>query len=128
MILTYYAYIYTYPASTQSIARLKLLIPRVYLMRIVAIGSKVFVTSFQLAGIEGISIDSPFEAISKINTLINNGVGLILISDDVAASIRKELTDIRAKNPIPLIFELPAPGSKKVQINYRNLLKQILGI
>mgnify|MGYP001073919541 CR=1 FL=1 len=104
-------------------------------MRIIAIGSKVFVTSFQMAGIEGIYVDSPMDAMSKINSLIskgssnnNNDVGLILISDDVAASIRKELTEFRAKNPIPLVFELPAPGSKKVQVNYRMLLKQILGI
>jgi len=104
-------------------------------MRIIAIGSKVFVTSFQMAGIEGIYVDSPMDAMSKINSLISSGnsnntndVGLILISDDVAASIRKELTEFRAKNPIPLVFELPAPGSKKVQVNYRMLLKQILGI
>ncbi len=102
-------------------------------MRIIAIGSKVFVTSFQMAGIEGIYVDSPMDAMSKINSLVssgnsNNNVGLILISDDVAASIRKELTEFRAKNPIPLVFELPAPGSKKVQVNYRMLLKQILGI
>jgi V/A-type H+-transporting ATPase subunit F len=104
-------------------------------MRIIAIGSKVFVTSFQMAGIEGIYVDSPMDAMSKINSIISKGssnnsndVGLILISDDVAASIRKELTEFRAKNPIPLVFELPAPGSKKVQVNYRMLLKQILGI
>ncbi len=101
-------------------------------MRIIAIGSKVFVTSFQMAGIEGIYVDSPIDAMSKINSLIskgsNNDVGLILISDDVAVSIRKELTEFRTKNPIPLVFELPAPGSKKVQVNYRTLLKQILGI
>jgi V/A-type H+-transporting ATPase subunit F len=104
-------------------------------MRIIAIGSKVFVTSFQMAGIEGIYVDSSMDAMSKINSIISKGssnnsndVGLILISDDVAASIRKELTEFRAKNPIPLVFELPAPGSKKVQVNYRMLLKQILGI
>ncbi|MEM0364138.1 MAG: V-type ATP synthase subunit F [Candidatus Nitrosocaldus sp.] len=99
-------------------------------MRVVALGSKVFVTSFQMAGVEGISVDSPMDALSKISALVgkSNEVGLILVSDDIAAGIRKELTEIRAKNPIPIIFELPAPGSKKVQVNYRALLKQILGI
>lgn len=99
-------------------------------MRVVALGSKVFVTSFQMAGVEGISVDSPIDALSKINTLVSKGneIGLILVSDDIAAGIRKELTEIRAKHPIPIIFELPAPGSKKVQVNYRALLKQILGI
>lgn len=98
-------------------------------MRIVAIGSRVFITSFQLAGVQGTKVDSPFEALTEINKLTGkNDVGLVLLSDDVAKDIRKELTGIRAKTPIPLIFELPAPGSKKEKVDYRALLKQILGV
>lgn len=98
-------------------------------MRIVAIGSRVFITSFQLAGVQGMKVDSPFEALTEINKLTGkNDVGLVLLSDDVAKDIRKELTGIRAKTPIPLIFELPAPGSKKEKVDYRALLKQILGV
>lgn len=98
-------------------------------MRIVAIGSRVFVTSFQLAGIQGLSVDSPSDALVQINTLTGkNDVGLVLLSDDMAKEIRDELTNIRTKNPIPLIFELPAPGSKKEIVDYRTLLKQILGV
>ena len=98
-------------------------------MRIVAIGSRVFITSFQLAGVQGTKVDSPSEALTEINKLTGkNDVGLVLLSDDVAKDKRKELTDIRAKMPIPLIFELPAPGSKKEKVDYRALLKQILGV
>jgi V/A-type H+-transporting ATPase subunit F len=39
-----------------------------------------------------------------------------------------QLTNIRANRPIPLIFELPAPGSSKENVDYRALLKQILGV
>jgi V/A-type H+-transporting ATPase subunit F len=46
----------------------------------------------------------------------------------MAKEIRFQLTDIRSKKPIPLIFELPAPGSTKESIDYRALLKQILGV
>ncbi|HYY65944.1 MAG TPA: V-type ATP synthase subunit F [Nitrososphaeraceae archaeon] len=98
-------------------------------MKVVAVGSRVFVTSFQLAGVQGIKVNSPAEALSEINKIGGaNDVGLILLSDDIGKEIRYHLTDIRAKKPIPLIFELPSPGSKKEKVDYRALLKQILGI
>jgi V/A-type H+/Na+-transporting ATPase subunit F len=98
-------------------------------LKVVAVGSRVFVTSFQLAGVQGIKVSSPAEALSEINKMGGaNDVGLILLSDDIGKEIRYHLTDIRAKKPIPLIFELPSPGSKKEKVDYRALLKQILGI
>jgi V/A-type H+-transporting ATPase subunit F len=87
------------------------------------------VTSFQLAGVEGIKITSSDEILNELNKLgSSDDIGLILLSDDMAKEIRFQLTDIRSKRPIPLIFELPAPGSTKESIDYRALLKQILGV
>lgn len=98
-------------------------------VHIVAIGSRVFVTSFQLAGVKGIKVESSNEALSEINKFgENSGVGLVLLSDDIGKEIRPSLTALRTKRPIPLIFELPAPGSKKEKVDYRALLKQILGV
>jgi V/A-type H+/Na+-transporting ATPase subunit F len=98
-------------------------------MHIVAIGSRVFVTSFQLAGVKGIKVDTSTEALTEINKMDENtGVGLVLLSDDISKEIRYQLTSLRAKRPIPLIFELPSPGSKKEKVDYRALLKQILGV
>jgi len=98
-------------------------------MNIVAIGSRVFVTSFQLAGVKGIKVDTSSQALSEINKMDeNSGVGLVLLSDDLGKEIRFQLTNLRAKRPIPLIFELPSPGSKKENVDYRALLKQILGV
>lgn len=98
-------------------------------MRIVAIGSRVFITSFQLAGVQGIKADSSSEVLTLINKIGgNNDVGLILLSDNLGKEIRSQLTDIRSKKPIPLIFELPSSGSTKEKVDYRALLKQILGV
>ena len=98
-------------------------------LRIMAVGSRIFVTSFQLAGVEGIKVESASEALEHINSLDNvSDVGLVLISEDIGKDIRTQLTNIRANRPIPLIFELPAPGSTKENVDYRALLKQILGV
>lgn len=94
-----------------------------------AVGSKVFVTSFQLAGVEGVKANSPEEALNEINRVgSSDDVGLILVSDDFGKKIRYQLTELRSKKPIPLVFELPSPGSTKESVDYRGLLKQILGV
>jgi V/A-type H+-transporting ATPase subunit F len=98
-------------------------------MRLVAIGSRVFVTSLRLAGVQGIVVDSPEQALLQIGSIGGSeDIGLVLLSDDIGKEIRYQLTEIRAKRPIPLIFELPSPGSKKENVDYRSLLKQILGV
>jgi len=98
-------------------------------LRVIAIGSRVFVTSFKLAGVEGIKVDSSAQALSQLNQLSSTtDVGLVLLSDDIGKEIRNQLTDLRTKKPIPLIFELPSPGSSKHDVDYRSLLKQILGV
>ena len=98
-------------------------------LRIMAVGSRIFATSFQLAGVEGIKVESASEALEHINSLDNvSNVGLVLISEDIGKDIRTQLTNLRANRPIPLIFELPAPGSTRENVDYRALLKQILGV
>jgi len=94
----------------------------------VAIGSRVFVTGLRLAGIEGLIVDSS-KALDTVNKLIKDKeVGLVLLSDDISKSIRSKLNEIRSKHPTPLIYEVPAPGSKKEKFEYRDMLKQILGV
>lgn len=93
-----------------------------------AIGSRVFVTGLRLAGIEGLIVDSS-KALDTVNKLIKDKeVGLVLLSDDISKSIRSKLNEIRSKHPTPLIYEVPAPGSKKEKFEYRDMLKQILGV
>lgn len=98
-------------------------------MQIVTVGSRVFVTSFQLAGVQGVIVDSPNDALVQITKLMNDStIGLVLISDDISKTLGNKLTELRTKKSTPLIFELPAPGSQKGEVDYRLLLKQILGV
>ena len=53
-------------------------------MKTIAIGSKTFVTGFQLAGIEGINVEDHNDLMKNVNSFIDDGdVRLILVSDDV---------------------------------------------
>lgn len=97
-------------------------------MKIVTVGSRVFVTSSQLAGIQGIIVETPEKAFNEIKKLTDDSdVGLVLVSDDISNPINDQLTALRTEKST-LIFSLPAPGSKKVEIDYRVMLKKILGV
>ena len=97
-------------------------------MKIVTVGSRVFVTSSQLAGIQGIIAETPDKALNEIKKLTDDSdVGLILVSDDISDPINDELTTLRTEKST-LVFSLPAPGSKKVEVDYRAMLKKILGV
>ena len=97
-------------------------------MKIFTVGSKSFVTSFQLAGIPGIISENPDNALNEITKLTNDSdVGLILVSDDITSSIDDELTSLRAQKST-LVFALPAAGSEKTEGDYRVMLKKILGV
>ncbi|MCH7757414.1 MAG: V-type ATP synthase subunit F [Thaumarchaeota archaeon] len=97
-------------------------------MKIFTVGNKSFVTSFQLAGIPGIISATPEIALDEIKKLTNDSdVGLVLVSDDLSEPIDDELTALRTKKST-LVFALPATGSKKTDVNYRLMLKKILGV
>ena len=97
-------------------------------MKIFTVGSKSFVTSFQLAGIPGIISETPQKALDEIKKLTDDSdVGLVLVSDDIAETINDQLTLLRAEKST-LVFALPAAGSKKTEVDYRVMLKKILGV
>ena len=97
-------------------------------MKIFTVGSKSFVTSFQLAGVPGIISETPQSAFDEIKKLTDNSdVGLILVSDDISEPINDKLTLLRAERDT-LVFALPATGSEKTQVDYRVMLKAILGV
>lgn len=97
-------------------------------MKIFTVGSKSFVTSFQLAGIPGIISQTPEKALDEIKKLTDDSdVGLVLVSDDVTEAISDELTTLRSQKST-LVFALPSVGSQKTEVDYRVMLKKILGV
>ncbi len=98
-------------------------------MKVVAIGGKAFVTGFVLAGVSGEYVSSPPEALEMVKKLVTNpDIGLIMVSGEVAKPIRDELTAVRTKRAVPLIYEVPGPGSKAEKVEYRAMLRSILGV
>ena len=97
-------------------------------MKIVTVGSRSFVTSFQLAGVSGVITETADQALDEITKLTDDSdVGLVLVSDDISQQINDQLTALRAEKST-LVFALPAVGSEKTEVDYRVMLKKILGV
>lgn len=98
-------------------------------MKVVAVGGKAFVTGFVLSGVSGEYVSNSPAALEKIEVLSKDPqVGLIMVSDEVAKPIAEQLTQLKTKRAIPLIYEVPGPGSKKGKVEYRAMLRAILGV
>jgi V/A-type H+/Na+-transporting ATPase subunit F len=98
-------------------------------LKVFAVGGKAFVTGFVLSGVSGAYVSSPEAALDRVRKLVKDPeVGLIMVSDDVARPIRDELTELRSTRAIPLIYEVPGPGSKAEKVEYRAMLRSILGV
>jgi V/A-type H+/Na+-transporting ATPase subunit F len=98
-------------------------------LKVVAVGGKAFVTGFVLSGVSGEYVSTPSAALAKIESLSKDPtVGLVMVSDEVAKPIADQLTLMKAKKAIPLIYEVPGPGSKKEKVEYRAMLRAILGV
>jgi len=98
-------------------------------VKVVAVGGKAFVTGFVLSGVSGEYVSSPTAALEKVEILSKDPtVGLIMVSDEVAKPIAGQLTSLKSKKAIPLIYEVPGPGSKKEKVEYRAMLRAILGV
>ncbi|MEM0090495.1 MAG: V-type ATP synthase subunit F [Nitrososphaerota archaeon] len=98
-------------------------------MRVVAVGSRSFIMGFRLAGAGGIEVTDAKEVLSTVNKLMSDPeVGLIILSEELTYEIRNEINEIRSKKSMPLIYVLPSPSTSTKGMDYRTLLRQVLGI
>jgi V/A-type H+/Na+-transporting ATPase subunit F len=97
--------------------------------RVIADGETVL--GFRLAGIEGVVVGSPEEALKALREALNSGeeVGIILITERVAQTIRNEVDRLVFSTTFPLILEIPdSRGPLEGRGNIRDLVRSAVGI
>jgi len=69
------------------------------------------VRGFRLAGVEGRAVTAPSEAAAALHAAAaRRDVGVVILTDAVAAGIRAEVDAVRAAPARPLVVEVPGPG------------------
>ncbi len=77
-------------------------------MRIVVIADPRTCLAFSLGGIDTRPVDGPEEAAMMLKSLqVDKEVGLILITERIADTIREQVDQVVLGSPLPLLLEIP---------------------
>lgn len=99
-------------------------------MKFYCIGDKDTVRGFRLAGIEGrIASDATEAAAALEDALRRRDLGIIVITDALAARIRSQVDAVRLEREQPLLVEVPGPlGPISGRKTLRELVQEAVGI
>jgi vacuolar-type H+-ATPase subunit F/Vma7 len=99
-------------------------------MKYLVIGDEDTVLGFRYAGIEGTVVGTAEEAKEAFASAVKSPtVGIIIINDAIAESIRPDINKVRFEAKEPLIVEIPGPGGPAVErMSLIKMIHQAVGI
>jgi V/A-type H+-transporting ATPase subunit F len=102
-------------------------------MNVIGLCDKDTAAGLQLAGIQTVYVPdkekTPLHYWHKIEDNIES-IGLIIVTEEIAEQIGKELNEFRLRNIIPIVVEIPDKhGRKKDHTDYvSHLIKKAVGM
>ena len=99
-------------------------------MKFFCIGDEDTVRGFRLAGLAGQAVVTAEEASAALQTAVKRpDVGVVIITDAVAADIREQVDRVRLECERPLLVEVPGPQGPIVgRKSLRQLVQEAVGI
>jgi V/A-type H+-transporting ATPase subunit F len=88
------------------------------------------VRGFGLAGVTGITVTTPGEAVAAFRAASRDpACGIIILTEAIAAWIPQEIEDTRFHQVTPLVIEIPsAAGPSQKRKTLRQLVQEAVGI
>lgn len=85
-------------------------------MKVLVVGHPEAVLGFSLVGLEGRPAHDAAEVNQVLDeALVSPDTGIILVTSDAAAMIPARMEDLKLHSTVPLVVEIPAPGSQDGQ-------------
>lgn len=100
-------------------------------MKFYCIADEETVRGFRLAGVSGQAVATAAEAAEALAGVAAAGsdCGIVILTDKVAAGIRRQVDVFRLERERPLIVEIPGPGGPLPgRQGLRRLLQEAVGI
>jgi|WetSurMetagenome_2_1015567.scaffolds.fasta_scaffold751917_2 V/A-type H+/Na+-transporting ATPase subunit F len=99
-------------------------------MQMLVIGHPDAVLGFSLAGVGGRVARSAADTHQALDeALATTGIGIILVTDDVAALVRTRMDQLKMHSTVPLVVEIPAPpGARPTTPPLSEVVKRAIGI
>ncbi len=99
-------------------------------MKFFVIGDSDTVLGFRYAGIEGRVVSDASEAAAALHkAAARSDIGIIIITEEIAESVRDEVTSIRVKVSRPLLVEVPGPtGPSPKRRTLLSIITEAVGV
>ncbi|HET6442665.1 MAG TPA: V-type ATP synthase subunit F [Phycisphaerae bacterium] len=99
-------------------------------MKFFCVADEDTVRGFRLAGVEGEAVATAAEADQAIRRAAQRpDLGILIVTDTVAADVRELVDDVRMNRDRPLIVEIPGPqGPMPGRKTLRQLVQEAVGI
>lgn len=87
------------------------------------------VLGFQCAGIPGVAVSTAEETVQALQEAKERNVGIVILTEEVAASIQAELDELRFGDALPLVVEIPgAQGPMPGRRGLTEIIREAIGI
>ena len=99
-------------------------------MKVLVIGHPEAVLGFSLAGVQGQVVTTADEAGRALDeALASKEIGIILVTQDIAAMLQARVEDLKLHSTIPLVVEIPSPaGVSTDQPSLSEIVLRAIGI
>jgi V/A-type H+-transporting ATPase subunit F len=99
-------------------------------MKFFVVADEHTVTGFKLAGLEGEVVESAEEASEALEKAFDSeDIGIIIITEKIASSIREEIDEFIFGRSFPLIIEIPdRKGPMEGRTSIREMVRSAVGV
>jgi V/A-type H+-transporting ATPase subunit F len=99
-------------------------------MQLFVIGDESTVAGFGLVGVEGETVETPDEAREALKrAFASPDIGIVVISERVAAGLREDMEKYTFGRSFPLIIEIPdRTGPMPGRVSIRQMVRSAVGI
>ena len=99
-------------------------------MKFFLIGDEYTVLGYSLIGIHGVVVENPEEAANALSAATQDtDVGIILITQRVAAEIKSQVDSARLEMSIPIVLEIPdRQGTMEDRESAMSVVQRLIGI
>jgi vacuolar-type H+-ATPase subunit F/Vma7 len=99
-------------------------------MKVLVIGHSEAVLGFSLGGVQGQAVSTVEEANQALDSaLAAEGVGIILVTQDVSKLIEARMDDLKLHSTVPLVVEIPGPqGVSPDQPTLGDIVLRAIGV
>ena len=99
-------------------------------MKVLVIGHPEAVLGFSLVGVHGQAAGTAAEANQALDEALSTpDVGIILVTENVAALIQARMDELKRQSTVPLVVEIPGPeGTRAERPPLSEIIRRAIGV